>query len=571
MASLQRFSVQGHSYWRIVESRRVNGRPTIRVVAYLGKADDLLARLRGAETLTLRSVSHGAVAAMAALARELDVAGTIDRHLQASGRRSRRRLPRDVRLAPLRNDGLSVGQSLLLASIGRACHATSKRGFASWAKTTTLGDLFGVDPELLTSQHFWDQMEQLPVDRIAPIEQEIVGRALERFKVPLETLLYDATNFFTFIASTNTHAELPARGHNKQKRHDLRQLGVALLCTRRDGLPLWHQMYGGQVPDAKSFSSSLAAFRQSLVQMGQNLDPLTLVYDKGNVSRANQSLVEASRLHYVASVPASGQRTLVAEANPSMQPVSLDDEEQVLAFRTRRILWGVERTVVVLLSERLREGQKRGILQHVASAQRWLARLNQTLERGKQRRSHTRIRHDIEARLRGRQHLREVLKVDLSEAKGRLVISYTFDHHALDALDRDTLGRIVLITDRHDWTTAEIIRAYRGQAAVEAVFAHLKDPVHIALRPQRHWTDQKIHVHVLTCVLGYLLARLLHLRARQVSAYPHDMERLLEDLETVRRATVVRPSLKGRSRVSTQLEHVPDELKSLLATLGLSE
>ena len=195
MASLQRFRVQGHSYWRIVESRRVNGRPTIRVVAYLGKADDLLARLQGAETLTIRSVSHGAVAAMAALARELDVAGTIDRHLEASGRRSRKRLAPGVRLAPLHNDGLSVGQSLLLASIGRACHATSKRAFASWAKTTSLGDLYGVDPERLSSQHFWDQMEQLPVDTIAPIEQEIVGRAVERFSVPLETLLYDATNF----------------------------------------------------------------------------------------------------------------------------------------------------------------------------------------------------------------------------------------------------------------------------------------------------------------------------------------------------------------------------------------
>jgi transposase len=110
-------------------------------------------------------------------------------------------------------------------------------------------------------------------------------------------------------------------------------LTIALLCTRRDGLPLWHQIYGGQVPDAKSFSSSLAAFRDSLVQMGQNLDHLTLVYDKGNVSRANQSLVEASGLHYVASVPASSQRPLVAKASPSMQPVSLDDEEQVLDSR----------------------------------------------------------------------------------------------------------------------------------------------------------------------------------------------------------------------------------------------
>jgi transposase len=570
MASLQRFRVKGHSYWRIVESRRVNGKPGIRVVAYLGKADDLLARLRGAETFEIRSLSHGAVAALLSLARDLDVADTIDRHLEISGRRSRKSLPRGTRLPPLRNDGLSVGQSLLLASLGRACHATSKRGFASWARTTTLGDLFGVDVERLTSQHFWDQMEQLPVETIALIEREIVSRVVERFEVPLETLLYDATNFFTFIASTNKRPELPARGHNKQKRHDLRQLGVALLCTRQDGVPIWHKVYGGQVPDAKSFTDALTAFRQRLVQMDQNLESLTLVYDKGNVSRANQGLVDTSSLHYVASLSSSSQKALVAEANPRMQPVSLDDEK-VLAYRTRRTLWGAERTVVILLSERLRQGQKRGILQHVASAERWLARLAQTLRGGKQRRSRTRIRHDIEARLRGRQHLRKVLKIDLSSGgRGRLALSYAFDEAALAALDRDSLGRIVLITDRHDWTTADIIRAYRGQAAVEAVFAHLKDPVHVALRPQFHWTDQKLHVHVFTCVLGYLLARLLHMRAKRAIGYPNDIERLIEELEAVRRVTVVRPSgHKSRPRVSTQLEECSPELNTFLAGLGV--
>jgi transposase len=571
MASLQRVRVHGHSYWRIVESRRVQGKPGIRVVAYLGKADDLLARLRGTETLEIRSLSHGAVAALAGLAQELDVAGTIDRHLKLSGRRSRKRLPPSTRLAPLRNDGLSVGQSLLLAALGRACHATSKRGFASWARTTTLGDLFGVDVERLTSQHFWDQMEQLPVETIAPIEREIVSRVLERFELPLETLLYDATNFFTFIASTNTRPELPARGHNKQKRHDLRQLGVALLCTREDGVPLWHKVYGGQVPDAKSFTEALTAFRQRLVEMHQKLESLTLVYDKGNLSRANQSLVDTSSLHYVASVSAASQRALLAEANPKMQPVSLDDEEEVLAYRTRRTLWGSQRTVVVLLSERLREGQKRGILQHIASAERWLARLSETLKRGKQRRSQSRIRHDIEARLRGRQHLRKVLKIVLSsDARGHLALSYAFDQAALDALHHDSLGRIVLITDRHDWTTPDIIRAYRGQTVVEAVFAHLKDPIHVALRPQFHWTDHKLHVHVFTCVLGYLLARLLHMRAKQTVAYPHGMERLLDDLQDVRRVTVIRAAgHKGRPRVSTQLEEGAPGLKTFLTSLGV--
>jgi transposase len=573
MASLQRFRVKGHSYWRIVESRRINGKPGIRVVAYLGKADDLLARLRGAETLEIRSLSYGAVAALSALAEELDVAGTIDRHLQAAGRRSRKGVSRGTRgrLAPRRNDGLSVGQSLLLASLGRACHATSKRAFASWARTTTLGDLFGVDVERLSSQHFWDQMDQLPVKTIASIEREIVSRVIERFEIPLETLLYDATNFFTFIASTNTRAELPARGHNKQKRHDLRQLGVALLCTRHDGVPIWHKVYGGQVPDAKSFTDALTAFRERLVQMEQSLESLTLVYDKGNISRDNQGRVDTSDLHYVASVSASSQRSLVAEANPKMQPVSLKDEEKVLAYRTRRMLWDSERTLVVVLSERLREGQRRGVLQHVASAERWFARLAATLDRGKQRRSPTRIRHDIEARLRGRQHLRKVLKFDLStDASGRLVLSYAFDAEALAILHRDSLGRIVLITDRHDWTTADIISAYRGQADVEAVFAHLKDPVHVALRPQFHWTDQKIHVHVFTCVLGYLLARLLHMRAKETIGYTHDIERLLDELEGVRRVTVLRSSAHtGKPRADTQLEEGSPELKTFLRSLGV--
>ncbi len=572
MASIQRFRVKGHSYWRIVESRRVNGKPGIRVLAYLGKANDLLARLRATESFSIRSLSHGAVAALSSLARELDVAGTIDRHLEVSGRRSRRRRPPGTRLPPLRNDGLSVGQSLLLASLGRACHATSKRGFATWARHTTLGELFAVDVERLTSQHFWDQMEQLPVDSIAPIEREIVGRVVDRCGVPIETLLYDATNFFTFIASTNQSPELPARGHNKQKRHDLRQVGVALLCTRQEGIPLWHEVYGGQVPDAKSFAEALTAFRRRLVEMGQALKSLTLVYDKGNVSRVNQSLVDTSNLHYVASLSAASQKSLLAEANPKMQPVTLDQGEEVLAYRTRRTIWGAERTAVVLLSERLREGQRRGILQHVASAQRWLSRLDDTLKRGKQRRDRTRIQHDIDARLRGRQHLRSVLKVDLSrDSKKRLALSYTFDEAALAALNNDALGRVVLITDRDDWNTADIIRAYRGQADVEAVFAHLKDPVHIALRPQFHWTDQKLHVHVLTCILGYLLARLLHLRARKTIGYPHGMERLLEDLETVRRATVVHlSSRKGRPRVTTQLEQHGPDLAAFLASMGVT-
>ncbi len=550
----------------------MNGKPRPVPIAYLGKADDLLARLRAAEALCLRSRAHGAVAALYALAQELDVSGSIDRHLAAFGRRERRRPVQvaDPRRSPARHDDLSVGQSLTLVAVGRACHATSKRGFAEWAETTTLGELVGVDVQRLTSQHFWDQMDQVPVEIIPRIESEIVERALARSALPLDTLLYDATNFFTFIASTNARPKLPARGHQKQKRDDLRQVGVALLCSRRDGIPLWHQTYGGQVADATCFAEVLPGIKERLLQLGRDLATLTIVYDKGNVSRANQQLVDEAPFHYVTALPTSSQRALVAHANAHLAEVVLDSDETVQAFRARRTLWGAERTVIVLVSERLRQGQMRGILQHVAATQRWLAGLTETLRRGKQRRDRGRIERDIENRLKGRQWLGRVLRFQLTGSDPKLTLTYHFDQQAFDTLARDTLGRIVLITDRHDWSTADIIREFRGQADIEAVFAHLKDPLHLALRPQRHWTDQKLHVHVFTCVLGYLLLRLLHLRARQAGALFASPEHLIEALTRVRRVTVARSATgTGRMRITAQLEEVEPQLAPLLPALGV--
>lgn len=573
MASFQRHKVKGYTYLRIVESRRVNGKPRAFVLAHLGKPADLLKRLQGAEAVKVRSRSHGAIAAMCALAEELQIAATIDRHLSASGRRDRRspKHQSNPELPPKRHDGLTVGQSLTLAAIGRACHATSKAGFAEWAKQTTLGEVFHVQVEGLSSQHFWDQMDQLPIEIIPAIESELVGRAIAGFGLTLDTILFDATNFFTFIASTNTRPKLAVRGHQKQKRDDLRQVGVALMCSRDEGIPLWHCTYGGQIADAKCFAEVLPLLVKRLRELGRDLDTLTIVYDKGNVSKANQKLVDQSGIHYVTALPTTTVRKLVTRANAQLATLDLGNGETVLAYRTRAVIWGVERTAVLLVSERLREGQMRGVMQHVESARKWLEQLASTLRRGKQKRDRARIERDIEIRLKGRQHLSTVLRFDLAGQDPKLTLTHGFDEAAFEKLANETLGRVLLITDQHDWSTLQIIRSYRDQADIEAVFAHLKDPVHLALRPQRHWTDQKLHVHVLTCILGYLLARLLHLRARRAGAPFASPESLLEALTRVRQAVVVRAaSGKGPSlRISTQLEEVEPEILALLPKLGV--
>jgi transposase len=181
--------------------------------------------------------------------------------------------------------------------------------------------------------------------------------------------------------------------------------------------------------------------------------------------------------------------------------------------------------------------------------------LADTLSRGKQKRDRARIQRDIESRLQGRQHLREVLRFELAGNDPKLSLTYEFDLQAFDALADERLGRVVLISDRHEWSTAEIIRACHGQSHIEAVFAHLKDPMHLGLRPQHHWTDQKLHVHVFLCILGYLLARNLFLSAERLHVPYASMESLLDALTHVRQVTVARSATgKRRIRISTQLE-----------------
>ncbi len=573
MASLQTIRVKGTNYYRIVTCRRIKGKPTPVVLEYLGKADDILERLRGADEARLKSWSHGAVAALFSLARELNVPEVIDRHLAIAGRRVGGSRQFRSKLPARRNDGLTVGQSLMLVAIGRACHATSKRGFASWAKTTTLGQLAGVSVEKLTSQHFWDQMDQLPVEVIEPIELDLLREVDRRFQLSLSTLLFDATNFFTFIASDNGRCKLPARGKQKQKRNDLRQVGVALLCSREDGVPLWHRTYGGNVADATCFSEVLPKLRRRMMDLGRDLNTLTIVYDKGNVSHQNQRSIDRRKIHYVTALTVASQRKLVDAANPLLAPVRLAPDQTVMAYRTKARIWEAPRTAVVFCSERLRAGQMEGVMQHVRKANKWLSGQAAILERGKQRRNRARIERDIETYLKGRQRLTQLIHFKLAGKDPRLSLSWKFDQAAFDTLARTTFGRVVLITDRHEWSTDDIIRAYRGQCAVEAAFAHLKDPVHLALRPQYHWTDQKLHVHVFTCLLGLLLSRLLHLRARRANAPYASIEALLDALSCVRRSMIVRRSAKRKGkraqRVTYQLEEIEPDLAPLLPVLGV--
>jgi len=118
---------------------------------------------------------------------------------------------------------LEVADTILLGAIYRALHPSSKRRFERWAKLTTLPRLYGFDPSKVTSQHFWDQMDNAGEKDIEKIEDDIIRKVFKKYNLSFSTLFYDTTNFYTFIATQNKRSNLARRGHNKQKRNDLKE------------------------------------------------------------------------------------------------------------------------------------------------------------------------------------------------------------------------------------------------------------------------------------------------------------------------------------------------------------
>jgi len=549
MASLQPYQSHGIRYYRIVESFRKNGKPSIRVLAHLGRVDDILQIHQQQKQVPVKisSVSVGAVTALHRLAQEFDLAGRINRAIAPDG---------DVQV----RDALTVGESLVAAMIARACAPRSKRAFADWAKTTYLPELMNFAAADLTSQHFWDQMNAVPVEQLAVIEQGLVREVIRVEQLHLKALAYDTTNFYTHIASTNLRPKLPQRGHNKQGRHDLRQMGLALVVDQDSQVPLAHVLYEGARSDMRTFAEFLRPVRKRLRELTGQPEQLTIVFDAGASSRQNLESMD----HYVTAVRPSNHRALLAEAAGKLASVQLSNGAVVRAWRTTRVIAGKQREVVVVFSPQLHEGQLRGLHQSMAR------RYREMEEMGLCPRMSAEAAKRKLGKIRSRQYLRSLLcyNVDQDE-QGAVRVSVWSDWQEYQRLVTRYFGLRVLITDQAEWSTAEIIEAYRGQSKAESAFRDLKDPRMLSTRPQFHWTDQKLHVHAFLCVTAYLLVTLLHRRATQKAAFEGSSRKLLEELAQVRCCRLIdMTGRKGRPRVRWQIEEIDATRKALVEVLG---
>jgi len=200
MASITKKIKKGRPYYYAVQSKRINGKPRIVWQKYLGTLEAILNR---AEVSKPPKPKHtvifqaGGIAALLRITQRLKLLHLINE------------------VAPKREQGPTVGHYIILATLNRALEPLSKLAMGNWYEQTVLRRLWGFHKSAFTSQRFWDHMDRLSEQDIEDIQEQLVTHIEKAFGIDARILLYDTTNFFTFLATTNDRSDLAQRGHSK--------------------------------------------------------------------------------------------------------------------------------------------------------------------------------------------------------------------------------------------------------------------------------------------------------------------------------------------------------------------
>ena len=522
----RRYRVASQSLWDAARQR-----PFARQ-AVLGPADPPpVADLASIRTVGTRRV--GDVGALVWIAEQLDLIKLIDQACGLTGR----------------TNGPSIGEMVLAVAVQRACAPAAKCHLAAFLETC-LPRVSCLPDSAFTGQAFHRLAAQVTDEQLEKAQIGIARAATRRFELTTDVLAFDTTNFDTHIATT-TPGELARRGHAKSKRSDLRVVGLAALVSETGPVPLLHRTYPGNGSDQAVLGECLGALgklHDALDDAEQRTRPgcRTLVRDGGSWSEQLELDLDIEGYYTLISLTLSHSASQLALERAARRGAmkSLGGKlKEVRAARLRTQVGGLDRTLVVVESQELLRGQKRGIAVALRKAKKELRRLERRAANGRIPREalEDRVRKALQ-----REHLSEFVIATVKEEHGKITLDWHVDPARRRLLERTRLGRRVLCTDHHAWSNGRIVHAFRGQWNVEELFRRAKKGGVVSWGPSHQWADTSLRLHTFATVIGLMLVSLARLTLDNQKSASSTMKTLSEI-----KATLVRVRTKGLGRRAT--------------------
>lgn len=542
----------GRPYLYVREIARVDGRPKVINQVYIGSPERVVKLASGQvpEERQLRCEEFGALWVAHQMDQDVGLAQIIDSVIKPASR----------------DKGPSVGEYFLYCVLNRMVQTQSKNKLAEWYKKTAIQQIRPVEIDELTSQRYWEKWERVGENELDLISRRFFERIWQLESSGADCLLFDTTNYYTFMAS-NTKSELAKRGKNKAGKHHLRQVGLGLLVERDSRLPLHYRVYPGNMHDSKLFHEVMDEMFGVVCGLDRTKERLTVVIDKGMNAEGNYALIdEHSRMHFVTAYSTYFAQDLATTPIEKFEPVDIDrnrrlveddkPQDQLLAYRTRGEYWGKDRTVVVTHNPVTARKQDYTLQTKLETIRQELLEMRSKV---REQRPHWRDPDAIVERyhrLCERYHVPSGLyTIEFSRAEGKLSMSLRKDQYRVER-KRASFGRNIIITDNKDWTTADIVQASLDRWQVEDRFRLSNDEELVSGLPIRHWTDSKIRCHMFTCVVAMTYLRRLELRLQKagIKMTAQSVMEEMRDLHSVLSITDGRSNPRRRLETPTKTQ-----------------
>jgi len=454
--------------------------------------------------------------------------------------------------------GPSAGELVLAVAAQRACAPGSKRALAAFL-ASSVPRLSCWPAAKFSGQAFYRLAAGVTAEQLERAQIAIARAAVGRFDLSADVLAFDSTNFDTHIATT-TPGQLARRGHAKSKRRDLRVVGLGVLVSETGHVPLLHCTYPGNSSDQAVLGSCL----DGLTRLHDALDDAegrtgpaqrTVVRDGGFWSEQLELDLDTAGYHSLISLPLShgaAEQALAYAAGRGHMKRLRGRLQEVRAARLAARVGELDRTLVVIESQELLRGQKRGIAVALRKAKAELRKLRRRAEA-------RRIARDVLAtrvkQILAREYLAEFVVVTISGSQRRPRLTWRVDPARRRTLERTRLGRRVLCTDHKLWSTERIVYAFRGQWNVEELFRRAKKGGLVPWGPSYQWADTSLRLHTFATVLGLMLVAL----ARLALGTRQSARAMMKELADIK-ATLARTSTGHKGRRPTVM--IPPELSA---------
>ncbi len=460
-------------------------------------------------------------------------------------------------------EGVSPGKLLTVWAINRAIDPESATVLERWVPTTDLPSLAGIPAEVFTKDAFLCALdfvcrEDKTADHIVDLSPKINDALYQRWRkvhpLPVgetETLAYDLTTLLFFGVS----CPLAELGYNPD-RIRRRQANLAVLVSRRDRYPIAHFVYNG----SRHSISTVKNLLEHLV--GMAIDPGTLIWDRGNVSRKHVELVEEFKWKLICGVPKTSNEAkgIIGKTEIPIGPDSLVRSSQaghIYAIKTRNELYGRERSAIVYSNRErsVRDADARN--EALAVIGSCLDGLSQTGKDWSEKKLHAQIKSII-----GKWS--SYVDVCVSRKTDHPRIDWSYKRLELRNAERFDGKWLILSTD--DAIDAHnAVNLYLEKDFIEKVFRVLKTQEEV--EPVRHRLEHRVKAYLFICMLAYRLLAVLQWRLKEASGRDGSWESadmLLRDLAVVQRVEV-----RLGNEVKTWYLNLTDSASASLKAIGM--